>query len=128
MSSAAVRAPTVQAPAVQAPRPHPISVAEYLRMGETGVLEPDARVELIEGGLFDMSPIGPTHASRVKRLNRIFSRAVGDSVIVSTQDPIVLGDFSAPQPDLALLRWREDFYEQSHPGPDSRPFARPSTS
>ena len=57
------------------------------------------------------------NASRVKRCIRLFSRAVGDAAIVSAQDPVVLGDFSAPQPDLALLRWREDFYEQAHPGP-----------
>lgn len=86
-------------------------------MGETGVLDPDARVELIDGGLFDMSPIGPPHAGRVNRFIRIFSAAIGDSAIVSAQNPIVLGDFSVPEPDLALLRWREDFYERSHPGP-----------
>ena len=104
--------------AVHVPKPHPISVGEYLRMGATGVLDPDARVELIDGGLFDMPPIGPPHASRVNRFIRIFSTAVGDSAIVSAQNPIVLGDFSAPQPDLALLRWRDDFYEQTHPGPE----------
>jgi Uma2 family endonuclease len=87
-------------------------------MGETGVLDPEARVELIDGELFDMPPIGPSHSSRVKRFIRLFSRAVDDAAIVSAQDPVVLGDFSAPQPDLALLRWREDFYEQAHPGPE----------
>jgi Uma2 family endonuclease len=104
--------------AVQSPERHPISVREYFRMGETGVLDPEARIELVDGELFDMPPIGPSHASRVKRCIRLFSRAVGDAAIVSAQDPVVLGDFSAPQPDLALLRWREDFYAQSHPGPE----------
>ena len=103
--------------ALQVPERHRISVREYFRMGETGVLEPEARIELIDGELFDMPPIGPAHASRVKRCIRLFSRAVGDAAIVSAQDPVVLGDFSAPQPDFALLRWREDFYEQAHPGP-----------
>ncbi len=79
-------------------------------MGELGILDPEARCELIEGELFDMPPIGPPHSSKVKRLIRLFSRIIGDQAIVSAQDPIVLGDFSAPQPNLALLRWREDFY------------------
>lgn len=65
-----------------------------------------------------MPPIGPQHSSRVNRFIRLFSRALGDAAIVSAQNPVVLGDFSAPQPDLALLRWREDFYEQAHPGPE----------
>jgi Uma2 family endonuclease len=104
-------------PAIQIPKPHPITVQEYLRMGETGVLDPGSRLELIEGELFDMPPIGPLHSSRVKRLIRIFSQALGDRAIVSVQDPVLLGDFSVPQPDLALLRWREDFYERAHPRP-----------
>lgn len=87
-------------------------------MGETSVLDPEARIELIEGELIDMPPIGPQHASRVNRLIRIFSEAAGDLAIVSAQNPILLGDLSAPQPDLALLRWRDDFYEKAHPGPE----------
>jgi len=105
-------------PAAQLPQYHPISIWEYFRMGETGVLDPEARCELLEGELFDMPTIGPQHSSKVKRLNRIFSRIIGDRAIVSAQDPILLGDLSAPQPDLALLCWREDFYEQLHPGPE----------
>jgi Uma2 family endonuclease len=103
--------------AVQLPERHRISVGEYLRMGESDVLDPEARIELIDGELFDMPPIGPAHAGRVKRCIRLFSRAVGDAAIVSAQDLVMLGDFSAPQPDVALLRWRDDFYEQAHPGP-----------
>ena len=102
--------------AIHTPRPHPITVPEYFRMGETGVLDPEARIELIEGELFDMPPIGPAHSSLVNRFIRLFSRAVGDAAIVSAQNPVVLGGFSAPQPDLALLRWREDFYGKAHPG------------
>jgi len=104
--------------AAQLPQHHPISVREYFRMGETGVLDPEVRCELIEGKLFDMPPIGPPHSSKVNRLIRSFSQIVGDQAIVSAQNPIVLGDFSAPQPDLALLHWRENFYEQVHPGPE----------
>lgn len=103
---------------VQLPQRHPITVQEYFRMGETGVLDPDAPIELIEGELFDMPPIGPQHASRVNRFIRLFSEIIGDKAIVSAQNPVLLGDLSAPQPDLALLRWRDDFYEQVHPRPE----------
>jgi Uma2 family endonuclease len=63
-----------------------------------------------------MSPIGPPHASKTNRLNRIFADTFGSRVIVSVQNPIQLGDLSAPQPDLVLLRPREDFYGTAHPG------------
>lgn len=105
-------------PAGQAPKRHPITVDEYFRMGERGVLAPEARVELIEGEIIDMSPIGPPHASKTNRLNRIFADAFGSRVIVSVQNPIVLGDLSAPQPDIVLLKPRDDFYEAMHPEAD----------
>ena len=84
------------------PRRHPITVAEYFRMGETAVLNPDARVELIEGDLIDMAPIGAPHASKINRLTRLLVQAVGERAILSTRNPIVLGLCSAPQPDLSL--------------------------
>jgi Uma2 family endonuclease len=74
--------------AVQLPKRHPISVREYFLMAETGVLDPEARIELIEGELFDMPPVGPPRSSRVNRFNRLFSRAVGDAAIVSAQNPV----------------------------------------
>jgi Uma2 family endonuclease len=100
-----------------APTRHLLTVDEYFRMGTAGVLPPEARVELIDGEIIDMPPIGPPHGSRVKWLSRILHRAVGDRAIVSTQDPVVLGAHSTPQPDLALLRYKEDFYASAHPGP-----------
>jgi Uma2 family endonuclease len=99
------------------PRRHPITVAEYFRMGETGVLDPEARIELIEGDLIDMPPIGAPHAGKTNRLTRLLVQAVGERAILSTQNPIVLGLRSAPQPDLVLLRHRDDWYETEHPGP-----------
>lgn len=99
----------------QEPKPHKITVAEYFRMGEIGVLEPEAKVELVEGEIIDMAPIGSPHASRVKRLLHLFASAIGDRAILSAQDPVILGDLSAPEPDLALLRPRLDFYAQQHP-------------
>lgn len=101
----------------QVPQRHPITVREFFRMGETGVLGPETRIELIDGELIDMPPIGPPHASRTKRLSALLHRAVGGRAIVSTQDPILLGDLNAPQPDIALLSPRDDFYEAEHPRP-----------
>ncbi|MFM8332583.1 MAG: Uma2 family endonuclease [Candidatus Methylumidiphilus sp.] len=97
---------------------HRYSVDEYYRMAETGILKPNERVELIEGEIIDMAPIGTSHTSVVKRLNAIFTHHAGTKAIVSVQDPIRLGKNSEPQPDIALLRYREDFYRHAHPGPE----------
>lgn len=96
---------------------HRLSVADYYRMAEAGILGEDDRCELIEGEIIDMAPIGSRHASTVKRLLRHFERTVGNSAIVSIQDPIRLDARNEPQPDLALLRHRDDFYQQAHPTP-----------
>jgi len=122
MQTLAERTAEAQAPAYgpagePQPRRHPITVQEYFRMGETGVLAPDARIELLEGEIIDMMPIGPPHASLVTRINRLLERAVEDAALVSPQNPITLGERSAPQPDIALLRPRDDFYASAHPGP-----------
>ena len=93
------------------------SVSEYERMIEAGILSEDDRLELIEGDIVKMSPIGRSHAACVNRLNAFFNRLVGREVIVSVQNPVHLNDFSEPQPDVALLKPRGDFYAQSHPTP-----------
>lgn len=93
------------------------SVAEFERMGEAGVFTKDARLELIEGEIIEMSPIGSRHAACVNFLSRLLNRTIGDTVIVSTQNPIRLNDFSEPEPDIALLRLRADFYRDAHPTP-----------
>lgn len=86
-------------------------------MGEAGILAPDARVELIDGEIIDMPPIGPPHASTVNRLVRLLVQAVGDRAVLLVQNPVVLSRHSAPQPDLALALPRADFYASRHPGP-----------
>jgi Uma2 family endonuclease len=97
---------------------HYFNVDEYYRMAEVGLLSPDDRVELIEGEIIEMSPIGSTHAGTVDRSSAFLNRKLGDTVIVRVQNPVRLNDFSEPQPDLALLKPRKDFYANSHPGPE----------
>lgn len=87
-------------------------------MAQAGILSEDNRVELLEGEIVEMAPIGSRHAACVNRLNRLFSERVGGRAIVSVQNPIRLGERSEPQPDVALLRPRPDFYAQAHPGPE----------
>lgn len=93
------------------------TVDDYARMAQAGILGEDDRVELLEGEIVEMAPIGPLHAACVKRLNRLFAARLGDLAVVSVQDPIRLGSRSEPQPDLALLRPRDDLYSALHPEP-----------
>ena len=96
---------------------HRLSVDDYHRMGEAGVLAPNARVELIEGEVIDMAPMKSRHASAVARLLSALQRAVGDKALVWCQLPLSLGPQSEPEPDLMLLCPSADFYAQAHPGP-----------
>src|SRR5436305_13807499 len=79
---------------------------EYNRMVEVGILTEDDRVELIDGEIIAISPIGTRHAACVNRLNMLLSRQVGQAFIVSVQNPITISDYSEPESDLAVLRWR----------------------
>jgi Uma2 family endonuclease len=91
---------------------------EYQRMGETGILTEDDRVELIDGEIVAMTPIGTRHNASVNRANRALVRAAGDDAIVQPQGSVRLDFYSEPQPDLVLLRPRADFYASRHAGPD----------
>jgi len=94
---------------------HRLTVDDYYRMGEAGVFAPEARVELIDGEVIDMAPIGSRHGATVKRLIALLTAAVGARAIVSAQDPLRLSDLSEPEPDLMLLKPRPDFYGSAHP-------------
>lgn len=94
------------------------TVDEYHQMGRAGILREQDRVELIEGEVLSMSPIGSRHAACVDRLTFLFSRCLAQRAIVRVQNPVRLGQHSEPQPDVALLRPRADFYRAAHPGPD----------
>ncbi|MCP4697654.1 MAG: Uma2 family endonuclease [Gammaproteobacteria bacterium] len=101
-----------------APKRYPFTIAHYQKMIETGIFDEDEHVELIEGELIVMMPIGPVHSSKIRRLIHLFSQAAGDSAMVDAQDPIVLDDYSEPEPDIALLRPRDDYYEEANPKAD----------
>ncbi len=92
-----------------------ITVDEYYRMGEVGLIGPDERVELIEGEVIDMAPIGSDHASFVIQLNSLLVKAVQDKGFVSVQNPIRLSNRSEPEPDFAVLKPRADFYRKQLP-------------
>jgi len=100
-----------------APQRWRFTVEDYHRLAEVGILGAQDRVELLDGELVKMSPIGTRHASTVARLNWWLGRLAGDLGVVWPQNPVVLDDHSEPQPDLVLLRPREDFYAQAHPRP-----------
>jgi Uma2 family endonuclease len=100
----------------QAPARHRLDVDAYYKMAEAGILTEEDRVELIDGEIIDMNPIGSPHASIAKRLNQLFARAAADGVVlVSIQDPLRLDAYNEPEPDLMLLRPRADFYRANHP-------------
>jgi Uma2 family endonuclease len=101
---------------VQIPRRR-FTVDEYYRMAAAGILHEDDRVELIEGEIVEMPPIGISHASSVDRLNQLLAERVVRRAIIRVQSPIHLGERSEPQPDVSLLRPRRDFYAGGHPGP-----------
>lgn len=92
----------------------PFTVDSFQRLADVGVLRHDDRVELIDGQVVAMTPIGDRHASCVRRLNRLLARALLDVAVIDVQNPIVLGGHDAPQPDVCLLRLRADAYPR-HP-------------
>ena len=86
-------------------------------MGEAGILGEDDRVELINGEIVRMNPIGSPHAGCVNRLNALLSRHFAGQAVVQIQNPVRASDLSEPQPDLGLLRFRSDYYAERHPRP-----------
>lgn len=101
-------------PDIQLPR-HRLTVDEYYRMAELGILAPDARVELIEGEIIDMPPQGSPHAAIVTSLNERLVSTVGSRAMVRCQVPIRLGIRSEPEPDFAIVQRKADRYMRAHP-------------
>jgi Uma2 family endonuclease len=96
---------------------HRLTVHDYHRLAESGILRRDDRVELIAGEVLDMSPIGSLHAALVRAVARWLADSVGQRGIVAVQDPVHLDESSEPQLDIALLRPQADYYAAAHPGP-----------
>jgi Uma2 family endonuclease len=96
---------------------HRFNVKEYYRMAETGVLQPDARVELLNGEIIDMSPIGPFHGGVTNYLTEIFTAVSKRRLVTAVQNPVRLDEHSEAQPDLVLLKPSSDFYRRQHPQP-----------
>ncbi len=93
------------------------SVEEFNKLGEAGIFDENDRVELLDGEIIIMSPIGVQHAGVVMRLNSILPRRLGERVLLNPQNPTVVDEFSEPQPDIMLLKPREDYYSSRHPRP-----------
>lgn len=89
---------------------HRFTIADYRRLAGAGIIHEDARVELIEGEIYDMAPIGAVHAFCVNRLAKLLTRVVADEITVSIQNPLQIPPDSEPVPDLMLLRPRADGY------------------
>lgn len=95
----------------------PYTVEEYYRLAETGVLAPDARVELLDGEIAPMSPIGDGHASSVTFSTDAFYAHLSGRAVIRVQNPVWLSPYSEPQPDVALVRLPRQKYARGHPRP-----------
>ena len=98
-----------------APRRHRVTVEAYHRMGEAGIFDEDDRIELIDGELINMAPIGTRHAYTVNLLTRFFAKQASDEKLVCIQNPIQLGDYGELEPDVAIVVNRD--YTKQHPQP-----------
>jgi Uma2 family endonuclease len=98
-----------------APTRHRLSADDFLQMARSGILHEDDRIELIDGDLIDMAPIGSEHASLTDWFNQSIVLAIGQQAIVRIQSSLSLDKHSQPQPDVQVLRAREDYYRKAHP-------------
>ena len=94
------------------------TVDEYHQMADVGIFGPEERVELIDGEIIQMSPIGPRHAGAVINITRLLVTRLGDRAVLSPQNPVVIRPRSEPQPDMLVLRPRATSYSRAHPTPE----------
>jgi Uma2 family endonuclease len=97
---------------------HRFTVEDWHQMIAAGLFRDDQRLELLEGEIFEMTPIGPPHTSVVNRLTRLWTTRLGSRAIVQIQGPVLAGPTSEPEPDVSLLREKPDFYRAGHPQPN----------
>ncbi|MGI8550797.1 MAG: Uma2 family endonuclease [Dehalococcoidia bacterium] len=101
-----------------APARYRFTIDDYHRMEDAGVLSDDRPVELIDGEIIAMSPVGSRHVACVNRLDDLLhERLPSRSVINQVQSPVVLGEHYEPKPDIAVLRFRADYYAEALPRP-----------
>ncbi len=103
---------------VSAPYKYMLTVDDYHRMGQAGIFAEDDRVELLDGEIYVMAPIGDDHSTTVRILLNQFARRLGERAIVDAQNPMRLSNYSEPQPDIMLLAPRADFYRSGKPRPE----------
>lgn len=94
------------------------TTAEYEQIAAAGVFGADDRYELLEGEIVVMSPLGPQHSAAVTRLTELLYALGNPDVTIRVQDPVRLGDYSSPQPDIAIANRRNDRYAGGHPEPE----------
>lgn len=104
-------------PKIENPQVLKFTVEQFHLMYERGIFAGSDRFELINGEIITMSPIGRKHAACINRLSKLLEKKLGDRVIVSVQNSILLANNSQPQPDIAVLKYRDDFYEDALPTP-----------
>ena len=96
-------------------RKHLTDINEWQRLGEANIFPPGSRLELIEGEILEMAPIGFNHSGHINRLVKWLTQLIPNDVIPSVQNPLQLGDLSEPEPDFMLLKPNDDFYSSRHP-------------
>ncbi len=105
-------------PTISAPARRRFTVAEYYAMADAGILSENDRVELLDGDVIVMPPIGNWHAFSVNSIVAVFpSTLLEGRAVLSVQNPVRLDNYNEPQPDAMLLQWRDDFYRNGHPAP-----------
>lgn len=99
------------------PLKYRFTVKDFHKLAETGILQETNKIELITGELINMSPIGSAHAGTVDKIVALLVRKINDKAIVRCQNPLILDDYSEPEPDIALVKFSKNFYTDNHPLP-----------
>ena len=95
-----------------------ITISDYYKMAEVGILKPEEKLELIHGEILLKMPSSPYHAGHLMRLNALLGKKIVDKGIVSVKHPVRLDEYNEPEPDIALLKYKKDYYASAHPKPD----------
>ena len=112
----AVQSPSTRSRA-EGVQPYRLNVDELYTLVEAGKISPETRIELLDGKLYTMTPPSSDHSSEVKYLTKMFERSYGDEALVQVQDPVYFAEHDFVEPDVALLKPRDDFYRNAHPTP-----------